>query len=207
MRQSLKRCRRCASSLAATARKPPEYKLPPLPTPLDPKRVTPYNQFNLFPSAAASEQRTVLEACIAGGHIVRAKNIWTRIKRLHQQETEAGSKLPSDLAAFDTYGTLSDLIPMSVHASFLRAFFRDALAGKRFSGMEQSVDDAWEWWQMLLEQQHQVGRPDAECFAVMIKGALTSVLLPLTTRTCSSSAERPNRARTALCLRTGSCWT
>jgi len=149
------------------------------PLPLPAKVSTAYSQYNLYPSSQASDQRTVLEACIAGGHINRAKVLWERIKTFHARQIALQSSKESEsfhsVELSDGQATLSDLIPMSVHASFLRAFFRKAMVNRPLTSMSEMVEDAWRWWDMLVHDFDRVGQPTDQAFAVMIKGALVFV--------------------------------
>lgn len=71
----------------------------------------------------------------------------------------------------------SDVVPVAVHAQFLRAYFRQAIvqdSAKLAKGSQlkkkAAVSQAWEWFEMLLAEEGTFGKLDDSAWAVMFKG-------------------------------------
>lgn len=138
-----------------------------LPLPLPSPALTPFAQYALYPSSHVNEQVAVIEACLGGGHLSRAKNVWNRLRKLHETDHPQSGQVQGH-----NLPKLHQIVPPSIHASFLRAFYRDALSSQTKSA---SIREAWTWWNMLVDEGDLVGYPRAEAFAVMLKGAISFV--------------------------------
>lgn len=147
-------------------------------------RTSGLSQHTVYPASSTVEQLNLLDVCIATGNIVRAKRIFNGLRAVCETESQmqeaAFSKNPVASTSKRPYTQhklrLSDVVPPSTHTGLLRAIFRQALAhgqglpaNKAFR-MRAYVSEAWEWFEMLLNEEHIHGRIDDAAWAVMFKG-------------------------------------
>lgn len=132
-------------------------------------------------SSSSIEQLAILEACLATGTIKRAKRIFHTLRQtfVDASRAEVGAT-EEPLSGRPSPGParlrLVDVMPMTLHAAFLRSFFRQAIVyseGKRKGSSARRkafVSEAWEWFEMLLRDERLYGRLDTAAWAVMFKG-------------------------------------
>ena len=156
-----------------------------LPTPTHPDaKSSALSQHNIYPASSTLEQLALLEVCLATGNIPRARKVFSAIRTLYQQEASYHSSSSEQYDDFDPSSgqwrrrlQFSDVVPVSVHAQFLRAYFRQAIVHDNASLSKvnklkklAAVSQAWEWFEMLLNEEGTYGRLDDAAWAIMLKG-------------------------------------
>lgn len=147
----------------------------------------PIEELFLSPNATVTlspivEQIAVLEICLATGNIARAKRIFAQIRSEYNKDKaqsyieSGGASTSASSAARRT--KFSELVPVGIHTTFLRAFFRQALvhgSANSKGGVARKrmyVSEAWEWLDMLLKNERLYGRVEDAAWAVMFKGSV-----------------------------------
>jgi DNA-directed RNA polymerase len=150
-------------------------------------RQTSLSQHRFFPASSTVEQLALLEICLATGNLVRARKVFNSIRTLYLEE----SRYLDEHSATATYDELDpssgqwqrrlkfqDVVPVAIHTQFLRAFFRQAVVQQNTNYVTRGawlskkalVSEAWEWFEMLLNDEQNYGQLDDGAWAVMLKG-------------------------------------
>lgn len=158
-----------------------------LPVPLHTdQRDSRLSQHAVYPASSTLEQLALLEVCLATGNIVRARKIFESIRKLYYKEEASHVSTSEQYADYDPSSgqwrrrlRFSDIVPTSVHAQFLRAFFRQAIVHEnavltkhRKMKKNAAVSQAWEWFNMLLNDESTYGQLDDTAWAIMFKGLI-----------------------------------
>lgn len=158
-----------------------------LPVPLhQDNRESQLAQHTVYPASSTLEQLALLEVCLATGNIPRARKIFDAIRNLFYREEASHVSSSEQYADFDPSSgqwrrrlRFTDVVPTSVHAQFLRAFFRQAIVQDnavtsklRKLRKNAAVSQAWEWFEMLLNDETIYGQLDDTAWAVMFKGLI-----------------------------------
>lgn len=110
-----------------------------VPAPLHPEqRRTSLTQHTVYPASATIEQLSMLEVCLATGNVTRARKIYAALANLYAKEAASAHAASEDYDDFDPVSgqwrkavAFSDVIPTTIHAQFLRAYFRQAIVNDR----------------------------------------------------------------------------
>lgn len=142
------------------------------------------SQHVAYPASSTLEQLALLEVCLAVGNITRARKVFSAIRDSYSSEASYQASTSEHYDDFDPSSgqwrkrlQFSDVVPVAVHAQFLRAYFRQAIvqdSAKLAKGSQlkkkAAVSQAWEWFEMLLAEEGTFGKLDDSAWAVMFKG-------------------------------------